>query len=696
MQTTSTLYKSIFADPTHVVEWKITVNGTDYTGQQVAPAGIPRLIRRLIEGEEPSVGNCVAGTFSCAIYEASGAVPRMAEVRAAIRLALPLPENSQVSPTVSEWIDLGTFYIDTRQVDEVTGALLLSCFDRMLVATGAGGATYAQLTGYDEWPQPQAAVAAEIASIMGISLDPRTVIRSGRGYMVEYPNDLSCLEVLGYIGAANAGNWCVTSANALRLVPLTGGGDSFDLGTAAAGLKTAPALASWAGVIVYYADEAAYEAGDTSGETGRVLTCDCPWATQETADSILAAIIGHAYQPYSAPGAIIDLALELGDIVTAGRPGETVAGAAMYINITGSGLEQADVGAPGEDEIDHEYPYASYVDRSLRRKVTLGQSYYGTRISRDKGIEIKRSDGLSEALFNSDVFAMRALIDGVMKDRLYFDPLRGDFVFDGALGADAILTASLYAENGDVAELTVDRLSTSRRIRKYILQDTSDDNYVKIQDNYIRLITGSVTMANALLTEDGNPILTEDGDYIVLEESNGHAAEQAENRYGEPLYWQREPVGHTTDGYPTDSQGRQIYATTEETEWPVMVYRYVELVKLQEAFIQRDGLYQPEIVIGAGDNNGNSKGYIYKEQTDLLMRYVSSAGKNVDIKLSDDGYVDIHRLRRATEMDFSDWENGNFSEKLEGGLTANYLVDFDQQGRPIKIYDETHECDIVW
>lgn len=688
MQTTSTLYKSIFADPTHVVEWKITVNGTDYTGQQVAPAGIPRLIRRLIEGGEPSVGNCVAGTFSCAIYEASSAVPRMAEVRAAIRLALPLPENSQVSPTVSEWIDLGTFYIDTRQVDEVTGALLLSCFDRMLVATGVGGATYAQLTGYDEWPQPQAAVAAEIASIMGISLDPRTVIRSGRGYMVEYPNDLSCLEVLGYIGAANAGNWCVTPANALRLVPLTGGGDSFDLGTAAAGLKTAPALASWAGVIVYYADEAAYEAGDTSGETGRVLSCDCPWATQETADGILAAIVGHAYQPYSAPGAIIDLALELGDIVTAGRPGETVAGSAMYINITGSGLEQADVGAPGEDEIDHEYPYASYVDRSLRRKVTLGQSYYGTRISRDKGIEIKRSDGLSEALFNSDVFTMRALVNGVMKDRIYFAPERGNYVFDGVLGADAI-----YADTGDIAELTVDRLSTSRRIRKYILGDTSDDNYIKIQDNYVRWITGSVTMANAILCEDGKPLLTEDGDLLLLETGNGYNAEQAENRFGEKLYWQSEPVGHTVDGYPTDADGKQIYASTDVTSWPVIVYQYFELVKMEEAFAQQGGLYQPQIVLGAGDNNGNSRGYIYKERTDLLMRYVTTAGKNVDITFKDDGFVDtMHRRLKSCEIDTT---SGVVTYTEEGDNTVRGLT-FTVSGDTITYtWPDGFECEVT-
>ena len=501
--------------------------------------------------------------------------------------------------------------------------------------------------------------------------------------MVEYPNDLSCLEVLGYIGAANAGNWCITPANALRLVPLTGGSGSFDLGSAIlGGLRTSPALETWAGVVVYYADEAAYEAGDTTGETGRVLTCDCPWATQATADGILDAIEGHAYQPFSADGAVIDLALELGDSVTAGLTGETVSGPVFTIDVTGSGIERADIAAPGDAEIDHEYPYASYVDRSLKRKVGLNTAYYGVTISRQKGLEIKRTDGASEALFNSDVFTMRALIDGVMKDRIYFDPIKGDYVFDGALGADAVFTDSLYAEQGDIAELTVDRLSTSRRVRLYNLRNTGDDNFLEIQDNYLRLITGTV------IYDSGSPL-----------------TEQATNRYGNPLYWSEIPYSINAQGYPLDEDGNQIYATTDEPtpgegetldDYKVMVYQYTELVKSELAFFNDDGTYVPKLTMGAGDNQGYSKGYLFKEQTDLLLQYINSVGDDVSIMLGDDGYVDVNKFRRATEMDFSLWEQGYFSEVLDGNISCSYSVDFDGSGRPIRIYDPYHSCDIIW
>lgn len=683
MQTTSALYKSIFADPAHIVEWRITVNGTDYAGQRIAPGGSPRIARRLLNGNEPAVGACIAATLTCSIVEASSAVPRMAAVMVSYRLAIPLPENAgeNAQQTVSEWHTLGTFYIDTRQVDKATGALILSCYDKMLVAAGAGGATYAELTGFDEWPQTQSAVVSEIASIMGVTVDSRTSIGSGTGFMVEYPNDLSMLEVLGNIGAANAGNWALTPANELRLVPLTGGSDSFALGTAAMGLKTAPALASWTGVSVYYADEAAYEAGD---DTGRVLTCDCIWATQETASAILTALSGSAYQPFTADGAIIDLALELGDVVTVGKSGDTVSGPVFVIEISGSGLEQATISAPGEDEIDHEYPYASYVDRSLKRKVGLGQAYYGVTISRQKGLEIKRSDGASEALFNSDVFAMRALIDGVMKDRIYFDPVRGDYVFDGALGADAIFTESLYAELGYVAELTVDRLTTSRRVRKYLLGDTSDDNYIHIQDNFIRLMTGTVISSNVLDTEDGQHLLTQNGLYIATEQSNTNLVVQAVNRYGDRLYWQREPVMVSAEGYPLDEDRKQIYSTTEVTDWPVFSYAYTEQIKSEYAFHEDGEYYVPEIVLGAGDEHGYSKGYIRKSQTGMLMRYVTSQNKNVDITFGDDGFVDAtHRRLRSCTIDRT---QGRIRYKVEGDSTTHSMSFLESSSSTVEFY----------
>lgn len=259
---------------------------------------------------------------------------------------------------------------------------------------------------------------------------------------------------------------------------------------------------------------------------------------------------------------------------------------------------------------------------------------------------------------------------------------------------DAIANA-IYADVGDIAELTVDRLSTSRRVRKYILSDTSDDNFIQIQDNALQLITGTVNSAALLATEDDNVLASED-DEALEAEGTPAGAEQATNRWGQLLYWQHEPVGHTAQGYPTDANGNQIYATTSPTDWPVWIYQYTDLVKAEYSFKQIGGVYTPQIILGAGDSNGLSKGYIFKTVDNMLLRYVTSAGKNTDIRLANDGYVEIDSLRRAIQMNFSNFDSGYFTEILDGGIGVTYAVEFDGSGNPVKIYDDDHECQIVW
>lgn len=694
MLTTSALYNSILATQ-HSVEWKITVNDTEYGMTDIARSmgggdSIPKINRNMFSGNTPTVGCCVASTFECSIFEASENVPRMATVIPSYRITNGLQ--------TSEWIELGTFFIDTRTVNKQTGALSLFCYDKMLLADGANGKSYAEVTGLATFPQPMSAVVNDIASIMGIAVDSRTVINSGTGYMVDYPNDLTMREVLGYIAAAHCGNFTITPENKLRLVPLTGNEDTLVLGTNAASLTASEQLTAWSGVTVYWSDENAYESGD---DTGRVLTTDCPWATQETADGMLEAIEGTRYQAYTVNGAFSDLALELGDIVTVGLPGEEVTGACFGISTACDVIESSALTSPGEEEVDHEYPYSSYVDRSLKRKVTLGQNYYGTEITRENGLQIFRSDGKSDVTLNSDRMVFRGLIDGVMKDQIYFDPVSGRYIFDGALGADAIFTDSLYAETGDVSELTVDRLSTSRRIRKYILGDTSDDNYIKIQDQYIQLITGTLKRNVELLTEGSLPILTET-DIILLTEAEGSGGElappvQATNRYGQPLYWQDEPVGHTADGYPTDADGNQIYAATDVTNYPVYTYAYDELVKAQLAFDQigSGDNYIPTLIMGAGNGAGLLQGFIRKSETELQIWYQNAQNQNRGIYMGE--YTDIVGLRQTTQMNFSRWDSGEFFETIDGGNVNSYMVQFDDQDRPVLIRDaQGHETEVVW
>lgn len=260
---------------------------------------------------------------------------------------------------------------------------------------------------------------------------------------------------------------------------------------------------------------------------------------------------------------------------------------------------------------------------------------------------------------------------------------------------DEAIANAMYADVGDIAELTVDRLSTSRRVRKYILSDTSDDNYIQIQDNQLQLITG-VVKSSSLLATEASDVLASENEEAIETEGTPSGAVQATNRWGQPLYWQHEPVGHTAQGYPTDANGNQIYATTDQTNWPVWIYDYTDLVKAEYSFKLIGGVYTPQIILGAGDENGRSKGYIYKTVDNMLLRYITSSGKNTDIRLANDGYVEIDSLRRAIQMNFSNFNSGYFTEILDGGIGVTYAVEFDTNGNPKRIYDGNHECQIIW
>lgn len=136
--------------------------------------------------------------------------------------------------------------------------------------------------------------------------------------------------------------------------------DKVWVGQKAMSLETAPAFEAFTGVRLWYDDEQYFFAGD---ETGRVLDADNPWATQEMAENILAALSGLAYRPYEAAGAILDPAAELGDGVTVGG----VYGQLAVINTTFDSLMASDISAPGEEEVDHEYPYLSRAEREYKR-----------------------------------------------------------------------------------------------------------------------------------------------------------------------------------------------------------------------------------------------------------------------------------------------------------------------------------------
>ena len=112
-------------------------------------------------------------------------------------------------------------------------------------------------------------------------------------------------------------------------------------------------------------DNNAITAGD---DTGREIVADCPFATQEMVNALLANLQGYQYHAYTASDAGIDPAVELGDAVTVGGIYSVVS------RIEDDGTGYPSISAPGEAELEDEYPSVGPVTQTFNRQISETRS----------------------------------------------------------------------------------------------------------------------------------------------------------------------------------------------------------------------------------------------------------------------------------------------------------------------------------
>lgn len=120
-------------------------------------------------------------------------------------------------------------------------------------------------------------------------------------------------------------------------------------------------------VVIIVSDEIEYSAGT---ETGRTLTLNCPWGTQEIANNILQAIKGFQYQPMTAENALVDPSVEIGDGISANGVYSGVYSIETKFN---SNLPTS-VSAPADEELYEEHTYIPKTERKVTRKFLDFQS----------------------------------------------------------------------------------------------------------------------------------------------------------------------------------------------------------------------------------------------------------------------------------------------------------------------------------
>lgn len=138
--------------------------------------------------------------------------------------------------------------------------------------------------------------------------------------------------------------------------------DVVTLGRRVTEINVSPQFDNYSKVIIHVSDETTYESGN---DTGRALEIDNPFGTQAMADNILQSLTGYQYQPYTADGALLDPAAEIGDAVNA----RGTYGGIYTRERTFGRLMKADVSAPHDEEINHEYQYESPERREFKRQI---------------------------------------------------------------------------------------------------------------------------------------------------------------------------------------------------------------------------------------------------------------------------------------------------------------------------------------
>lgn len=416
-------------------------------------------------------------------------------------------------------------------------------------------------------------------------------------------------------------------------------------------------------------DENSLTAGD---DTGMEVIASCPHATQPMVNALLQTMKGYRYQAYEAGAANIDPAAELGDGVTVGGIYSPLS------KLSDDGRGYADISSPGELEMEDEYPSDGYITQEFNRKIAETRSTI-TKTSEEINLKVEGIDGkvsditqtvdgisLSVTSASSPDGQTTATITLKVGPNNYtgYIKIDGNVDVSGQLSADA-----LYSAFGEIADLSVNRLSTSRRVVKYLAGDTSDDNFIRVAEQSLEFVAGIAKSTT----------------------------EQAKNPNGELIYWEADPAGASigSDGYPY-ANGERIFTTTKQTSWPVMVYQYEEQVKRAISFESDGQYYYPVDVFGAGDTNGKQRGYLVKRQNSLELTYETSTGKLLGLAARDDGYMDLMGLRKSAALDFSEWDKGNFAELVDGDKTPyRYTVAFDQQRRPIKITDNSGHATLI-
>lgn len=232
-------------------------------------------------------------------------------------------------------------------------------------------------------------------------------------------------------------------------------------------LDVSPQFNSYSKVVIHIDDETTVEYGNDSGRT---LEFDNPFVrTQEMAQTILESLQrrGYQYQPYDAQGAILNPAAEIGDALSA-----TNVYGGIYTRSRNFGrLMKADVSAPHDEEINHEYQFESPQEREFKRetgklsaRLIIAENKIESQVSRLDGIDeeistIKQTSGEISAEVMLKTSGPSSTFGWTLNESSWVLKSNGEEVFkadaSGVKVTGEITATKITASNGTIGGFTI-------------------------------------------------------------------------------------------------------------------------------------------------------------------------------------------------------------------------------------------------
>lgn len=392
MQTTSETWKSLVVRG----EFKMNVLARIYGAIGSDPNGIdgedsvgkykeyytitaPTINIGALQNGTLTVGNCISGSMSVTVMT-TDVIPKSARVVIRARVT----DGKEDNPTYSEWLQFGTFWVDSRST--VDNLITLSCYDAMTRANSLYVEEIPVRTPFD--------LSIEYAQTIGaggVTFKTLEYIENNGFFntIIDLPadNDRTIRDVLAYIGGIMGVNWIISPTNMLDIVPVTPrppergyivdndyqfitsnngdkliydystiaehpyGGGTINVPVVIGGISTADEYAI-SKVTMSTDSDTVYEYGSTGGYVLNVE--DNPLSSQQLCRHLYDMLVGVGYQPFTATGCVFDPATEIGDWVYVGDKVRSV----IYNMTMTLGVDfRADISAPGENELESEYPY---------------------------------------------------------------------------------------------------------------------------------------------------------------------------------------------------------------------------------------------------------------------------------------------------------------------------------------------------